>query len=97
MDEPVSFLDGVLPEWAAKRVITIGVGDHVLQSDEDWRGELVVVERGELDLELVSGRHCHFDEGAVLWLDGLRICVMHNPGRVPTVLVAVSRRGPVPG
>jgi hypothetical protein len=57
-----------------------------------WRGALVVVERGELELECLDGRRERFGRGDVLCLTGVRLRALRNPGHRAVLLVAVSRR-----
>jgi quercetin dioxygenase-like cupin family protein len=57
----------------------------------DWRDAIVVVERGEIVLEGLSGGRWRFRRGDVLWLCGLPLRALCNPGREPALLVAVSR------
>jgi hypothetical protein len=72
-------------------VVVAPFGEHVYDAAE-WSDALVEVEHGDLDVELRDGDRCHFGSGDVLWLVGLPISRLHNPGQEPTVLVAVSRR-----
>ena len=61
--------------------------------DEDvWRDALVVVVRGEIELEARSGGRERFARGAVLSLAGLPLRALHNPGVEPAELFAVRRR-----
>ena len=59
--------------------------------EAEWRDALVVLERGEVDLELVGGGCCRLRQGAVIWLTGLPLGTIRNPGSEPG-LVATSRR-----
>ena len=59
--------------------------------EEEWRDALVVVRRGEIELECLAGGRRAFREGDVLFLSGLSLRAMHNRGAEPAVLVAVSR------
>lgn len=60
--------------------------------EEDWRGVLVLIERGEVDLCCERGGRRRFAGGAVLFFDGLGLTALHNPGVDDVVLVALSRR-----
>ena len=60
----------------------------------DWADALVVVERGELELECRSGRRARFAAGAVLTMAGLPVRSLRNPGPGPLVLSAVTRCAP---
>ena len=59
--------------------------------EAEWRDAIVVVERGEVDLECREGGHWRFRRGDALWLVGLPLRAIHNCGREPALLVAVSR------
>lgn len=60
--------------------------------EAEWRDALVVLERGQVDLELVEGRRWRLREGSVVWLSGLPLSAIRNPGAEPALLVATSRR-----
>jgi hypothetical protein len=66
---------------------------HSIDYDEsDWAGAIVVVLSGRLHLECRSGERASFDEGAVLFLTGLDLRRITNPGFTPLVLKSVRRR-----
>ncbi len=75
-----------------RRRVTIAAGASRPYDTAEWAGALVVVERGPVELEGVSGTRRRLAEGAVLWLCGLPLRALHNPGPGPAVLVAVTRR-----
>jgi hypothetical protein len=83
-----------LPPAFELRVVVLAPGHRRAHVHAGWRDALVVAERGELELECLGGSRRRFGRGSVLWLDGLPLRALHNPGRVPVVLVAVSRRRP---
>ncbi|MBS2964286.1 hypothetical protein KGA66_14595 [Actinocrinis puniceicyclus] len=60
----------------------------------DWADALVVVKRGELEVECRSGRRARFAAGAVLTFAGLPVRRLHNPHPEPVVLSLVARRSP---
>lgn len=78
-----------------RRLIVVAPGRRRPYDRAEWRDAIVVVEDGEIDLECtepggpVGGSH-RFRRGAVLWLDGLPLRALYNPGREPAVLAAVS-------
>jgi hypothetical protein len=89
---PLSFLGRHLPPSFERRVIIIAPGDALVYDPAEWRDAIVVVEDGQIELECLDGsRHC-FGRGDILWLDGLPLRALHNPGPKLAVLVAVSRR-----
>jgi hypothetical protein len=92
--ERLSFLERPLPPAFELRVVVIAPGRERPYDEAEWRGALVVVEQGEIELECVAGGRMGCNSGAVLWLVGLPLRALHNPGPEPAVLAAVARRGP---
>ncbi len=92
--ERLTFLDGPLPARFRLRGVTLEPGDTHPFREEDWDDALVVVERGEIELECRAGIRRRFPAGAIMWLQGMNLHALHNPGAEPTVLSAVSRRLP---
>lgn len=92
--EPLVRAADDLPERFARRVVTIAPGERCAYVSEDWGDALVVVEDGAVELEDLGGDRRSLARGAVLWLVGLPLRALHNVGRHPAVLVAVSRRLP---
>ena len=92
--ERLSFLDGPLPPRFRLHGVTIPPGSSHAYSAEEWVDALIVVERGEIELECRRGGRRRFPAGAVMWLQGMDLHAIHNPGIEPTVLSAVSRRLP---
>lgn len=74
------------------RVVAVAAGGERPFDEAEWRDAIVVVERGEIELECLGGGRQRFGRGDVLWLVGLPLRALQNPGREPAVLVAVSRR-----
>ena len=70
--------------------ITVDPGARVRSIEEEWDDALVVVESGEIELECRAGIRRRFPAGAIMWLQGMNLHAMHNPGAEPTVLSAVS-------
>ena len=73
------------------RVVAVPPGGDRPYDAEEWHGAIVLVHQGEIELRGVSGATRSFGRGALLWLDGVPLRVLHNPGPEPAVLVAVSR------
>ena len=69
-------------------------GGSVDYTAADWADTLVVVERGELEVECRSGQRARFAAGAVLTLAGLPVRRLHNPHPEPVVLLLAARRNP---
>lgn len=92
----LSFLDKPLPAAFEAREITLSPGQERTYHEAEWRDALVVLERGEIELECVGGARQRLQRGAVLWLTGLPLHALHNPGSELAVLVSVSRRSRSP-
>ena len=73
------------------RTVRVEAGGSLAYEEADWRDALVTVESGELELVMACGRSCFFQEGDLLWLQGLPLASLRNRGDEPTVLVAASR------
>lgn len=58
----------------------------------EWTGALVMVTAGVLELESMHGARRCFRPGSTLFLSGLRLRALRNPGPITTVLSAVTRR-----
>ena len=93
---PLSFLDRPPGPRFARMVVELAPGEVRPYDAAEWHGALVVVERGEVELQRASGAGLRLRRGAVLCLAGLGLRALHNPGAVPTVLVAVHRRADRP-
>lgn len=91
-DERLSFLGREVPGSFERRVVVIAPGTERRYDAAAWRGALVLVESGRIVLECADGGRREFGCGDLLWLDGLALRALRNPGRRPAVLVAVSRR-----
>jgi hypothetical protein len=89
--ERISFLDAELPPGFELELVSVEPGATRPYRDADWWDALVVVEHGEIELECVRGGRRRFDTGAVMWLAGLPLVALHNPGPEPVLLAAVSR------
>jgi hypothetical protein len=89
----ISFLDRPLPAAFDLRVVVIEPGTSRAYDDSEWRGSIVVVERGQVDVGCTDGALRCFKFGDVLCLEGLSVATLRNPGTEPVVLSAVSRRG----
>ena len=92
--ERLSFLHGPVPSRFRLRAMTLAPGGTWPYRAEDWDDALVVVERGEVELECRFGGRRRFPAGAIMWLQGMDLRALHNPGSEPTVISAVSRRLP---
>lgn len=89
--ERLDLLGRPLPPFLEVRVVVLSPGDRLVYEATVWRGALIEIDCGELDIELGSGVCCRLGAGTLFWLDGLAPEALHNRGYQPAVLVAVSR------
>ncbi len=87
----LSFLGRPIPDGFELRTVTLAPSEAVEYVEADWKDALVVVERGQIDLECLAGGRRRFRPGDVLWLVGLRLRALHNPSDEPALLVSVRR------
>lgn len=92
--ERLTFLDCPLPPGFRLRGVTLAPGGTRPYDAREWDDALVVVESGVIELRCRAGGHRRFPAGAIMWLQGMDLHELHNPGDVPTALSAVSRRLP---
>lgn len=74
-----------------RRIVAVPPGGALDYDEADWRDALVIVVRGEIEVE-AGGRGARFGRGAVLSLARLPVHALHNRGAEPAELVAVTRR-----
>ncbi len=74
------------------RAIAVAPGCRRVYDEAEWRDAIVLVRRGEIELESLSGTSHRFRRDDLFWLTGLPLRALHNRGREPALLVAVSRR-----
>jgi hypothetical protein len=79
----------------AVRVVAVAPGDERAFVESEWLDAVVWVERGEIELRGAGGSRRRFVSGDLIWLDGVPLRALHNPGDQPAVLRAVSRTLPV--
>ncbi|MGQ0848853.1 MAG: hypothetical protein ACT4OP_07000 [Actinomycetota bacterium] len=88
---PLDLVSRRLAPWYRVRVVVVAGGTERVIDQGEWDDTLLVVERGEIELECRSGSRRRFSVGSTLWLVGLRLRAMVNPHAVPAHLIAVSR------
>jgi hypothetical protein len=76
------------------RMVVIEPGRVQSFDEAQWRDAIVVVDNGEIELECQRGSRHPFRRGDLLWLVGLELKAIHNPGKEPATLIAVSRSNP---
>ena len=85
------FLGRPVPPHFAVREVVVGPGENLAYAEADWCGCIVTVQSGAIDLATPHGVRATFIAGDILWLSGLPVSALENPGPDPTVLVAFSR------
>jgi hypothetical protein len=90
--ERLSFLGDAPPAAFRRRMVVVVPGRERAYLAAEWRDALVVVERGVLEVEALSGLRARFSAGAVLWLTGLPVRTLRCASAEPAVISAVSRR-----
>jgi hypothetical protein len=88
----LSFLGRPLPEAFELLVITLAPGRERAFEPAEWRDAIVVVERGEVELEAIDGDRARFAGGAVVSLAGLPFRTLRNDGDDTAVIAVVRRR-----
>lgn len=86
------FLRRPLPPSFERRVVTLAPGSSRPFDKAEWAGALVVVDRGEVEVEGRCGTCRSFRRGDILWFEELPLRALHNRGDEPAVLIAVCRR-----
>ena len=74
------------------RVVILEPGCDMILEPAEWRGALVEVNQGLVELELPSGATARFSAGDLVWLNEGRMRALPSDGQVSAVLVAVSRQ-----
>jgi len=90
-ERPLVLSGRVWPSFVAETVV-IAPGCFVPYDEAQWRDALVVVDSGEVELETTSAQRRRFRTGEMLWLTGLPLRCLCNPGKEPVVLKSVFRR-----
>lgn len=91
-EERPARIGGALPPGFARRALAIPPGDERAADAAAWGDALVVVERGQVQLERRGGTQARFGRGDVLWVGAGSLRALRNPGRELALLVAVFRR-----
>jgi hypothetical protein len=71
--------------------MVIPAGGHLPYVAADWADTLLVVAGGEVDLCCLRAGCRRFGPGSVLFLTGLGLVTLRNPGVDRTVLIACTR------
>jgi quercetin dioxygenase-like cupin family protein len=75
------------------RAVSVEPGGDRIYHDAEWHDALVLVARGEIELEWRDGRRCRLASGQIFWLAGLPLRRIHNDGAETAQLVTISRSG----
>lgn len=73
------------------RAVTVEPGGDRIYHDAEWSDALVLIARGEIELEWRDGRRHRLGSGDLCWLAGLPLRRIHNHGAEAAQLVAISR------
>jgi hypothetical protein len=90
-DEEIDAVFRPLPSRFEGRVVTLDAGERRLYDEAEWDDALVLVEAGVVELEGLTGRRFRFERGDILWLAGVPLRALHNPGPATVVLLALRR------
>lgn len=82
------------PPSFQRRVVTLAPSSVRHYRAAEWRDALVIVARGQIELETLRGHRTRFRTGDILWLTGLPLGALRNPCSQPATLLAVSRTRP---
>ncbi len=94
-DAALPLVVGPLPSPFDRRIVILPAGATRPYDDDEWRDAIVVVEQGAVELRCHAGGNRSFRAGDVLWMVGLSLVALHNPGPDELVLVAIRRTGTV--
>lgn len=79
------------------RRVSLPPGGSRPHDEDEWRGALIVVDAGEIELCCRAGGSRVFGAGSVLWFTGLDLRLVRNPGAVEAVFRGITRGPPGPG
>ena len=88
----MTLLDRPLPPAFVRREVVLAPDAERAYVAAEWCDALIIVEEGSLELVGLSGTRRRLECGAILWLWGLPLRALRNPGSVNTRIVGFSRR-----
>jgi hypothetical protein len=88
----LSFIRSSIPAQFELRTYYLASRSGRAYDCADWRGALVVVEYGQVELCGLAGTRTRLARGDVAWLADLPLESLYNPGPTITLLAAVWRR-----
>jgi FAD/FMN-containing dehydrogenase len=92
--EPLS-LDALPDERFDRDRVILAPGAELALVEPGWEDRMIVVEAGEIELECRGGATVRFVRGDLLFVRGLAVRLIRNPGQMSAVLVTVERHIPV--
>jgi len=90
-DDDREVLPGLTHPRFRNRTMRIEPGDTRPFDESEWHDSLVVIESGEVELEMISGARHTCQAGDVLWLAGLPLRRLANHNVEPVVITMVRR------
>ncbi|GAA4990408.1 hypothetical protein WHI96_15870 [Pseudonocardia tropica] len=82
------------PSRARTRTVVLAPGEVRPHVEDEWRGAVVVVDAGQIELCCAAGGSRTFGAGSVLWFTGLNLVRVRNPGRDEAVFRGITRGRP---
>nr|WP_222131487.1 cupin domain-containing protein [Pseudonocardia sp. C8] len=73
------------------RTVRLTPGEVRPHDEDEWRGALIVVDSGEIELRCSAGGSRTFGAGSVLWFTGLNLVSVRNPGTGDAVFRGITR------
>ena len=73
------------------RTVRLPPGGSRPNHEDEWRGALVVVDAGVIELRCAAGGSRRFGAGSVLWFTGLDLVLVCNPGEQDAVFRGITR------
>ncbi|SHL03118.1 hypothetical protein SAMN05443637_116144 [Pseudonocardia thermophila] len=89
-DDEALRLPGTAPGFR-RHELRLAPGERRGLAEAQWRGVLVLLEHGSVELHCAQGTVLTLRQGAVFCFDGTGVRALHNPGPGPAVLVGWSR------
>ena len=93
-EAPLSLLALRMAPGLERKTVTIAPGDWLPEHITCWKGAIVSVEAGTIEMTTPEGELLRLCTGALLLLDGVEQVAVRNVGDVPVVLAAIRRRDP---
>ena len=87
-----TLLVGALASTFARRVVVLEPRIRKPYRRSEWLDAIVLVDSGIIQLEMIGQPRRCFRRGDVMWLGGLGLSAIYNPGPEVAILIAVWRR-----